>query len=125
MSDLTDSTHPTINYSPPPDHFLSLPPTHFDNLTPLNPTLNSSHSTLLQAVNTATTASADFDVDVRTGFLPPDAPIKRLDGIWSVWEEALWSARGEGKVGGQLRLGGGVRESAWRVGVEEVSSWFC
>lgn len=74
------------------------------------------------APNVSTTASADFEVDVRTGFLPFDAAVERLPAAYAVWEEALWAARGEGVVGQSLRLGvDGMKEQVWRKGIEEVS----
>lgn len=77
------------------------------------------------AVNTATTASADFDVDVRTGFMPPDPAVERLPrgSKYDVWEQALVAARGGGGVGTALRLGGAgdARAArAWRAGVESM-----
>lgn len=51
----------------------------------------------------STLAAADFDVDVRSGFLPPEAPVSRLGGIEEeVWETALDKARAL-----PLRIGGG------------------
>lgn len=121
----------------PPTHFLSLPPTHAvapgtgDNTAFLHNTSDVTTSSAAAghnlAVNTATTASADFDVDVRTGFMPPEPPVKRLPSQYDVWEQALWSARGEGRVGQSLRLGEsqrekyiGSKEEAWRTGIQEM-----
>ena len=114
----------------PPGHFLSLPATHatpspaaartdtHTNAHTVTPHLPASNL----APNVSTTASADFEVDVRTGFLPFDAAVERLPSEYDVWEEALWAARGEGVAGQNLRLGGdGIREQVWRKGVEEVS----
>jgi indoleamine 2,3-dioxygenase len=125
----TSSTaQPTVAL--PPGHFLSLPATH---ATPSPATAYSETHTSAQTVtphlaatnlapNVSTTASADFEVDVRTGFLPFDAAVERLPPGFDVWEEALWAARGEGVVGQNLRLGGdGLREQVWRKGIEEVS----
>lgn len=59
--------------------------------------------------DTSTLAAADFDIDVRSGFLPPEEPVSRLQGIEEeLWESALDRAR-------QLPLhfgGGGVGISA-------------
>ncbi|SNX85161.1 related to BNA2 - tryptophan 2,3-dioxygenase [Melanopsichium pennsylvanicum] len=44
--------------------------------------------------DTSTLAAADFDVDVRSGFLPPEAPIRRLSGPYQDhWEHALDEAK--------------------------------
>lgn len=40
--------------------------------------------------DTSTLAAADFDVDVRSGFLPPEPPVRRLGGLHADhWEHAL------------------------------------
>lgn len=39
-----------------------------------------------------TLAAHDFDVDTRTGFLPPQAPLSRLPPAWEEWEAVLESA---------------------------------
>lgn len=44
--------------------------------------------------DTSTLAAADFDVDVRSGFLPPEAPVQRLSGVHANhWELALDEAK--------------------------------
>ncbi|KAI9568150.1 Indoleamine 2,3-dioxygenase [Boletus coccyginus] len=40
-------------------------------------------------VDTSTLAAHDFDVDTRTGFMPPDPPIGRLPIKWEPWETIL------------------------------------
>lgn len=52
-------------------------------------------STLSEQIpDTSTLAAADFDVDVRSGFLPPEAPIQRLTGLHEDhWEHALDQAK--------------------------------
>ncbi|KAJ9105457.1 hypothetical protein QFC21_001828 [Naganishia friedmannii] len=127
----TPFTAPAITL--PPGHFLALPPTHAAPSAPS--TTTSTHAdipTSAQTVtpnlaasnlapNTSTTASADFEVDVRTGFLPFDAAVERLPAEYTVWEEALWAARGEGVVGQGLALGvDGLKEQVWRKGIEEM-----
>lgn len=44
---------------------------------------------LEQAFDTTTVAAHDFDVDPRTGFMPPDPPVARLPADWAPWEDAL------------------------------------
>lgn len=47
-----------------------------------------------QIPDTSTLAAADFDVDVRSGFLPPEAPIQRLTDLHEQhWEHALDQAK--------------------------------
>ncbi|KAG2112167.1 Indoleamine 2,3-dioxygenase [Suillus cothurnatus] len=64
----------------PPDHFLLQPRQDF----------------LLGVqeghIDTSTLAAHDFDVDTRTGFMPPDPPLNRLPAQWQLWETALDAA---------------------------------
>ncbi|PWN88914.1 IDO-domain-containing protein [Acaromyces ingoldii] len=53
--------------------------------------------------DTSTLAAADFDIDVRSGFLPPEEPVRRLDGI----EGELWEAALERAMAIPLRKSGG------------------
>ena len=47
-----------------------------------------------QIPDTSTLAAADFDIDVRSGFLPPEAPVQRLSGLHADhWEHALDQAK--------------------------------
>lgn len=94
------------------DHFLSLP----------RPDINVGPSP--GVVDTTTLAAHDFDVDTRTGFMPPQMPMQRLPSEWESWEVALGQA-----ISQQLQLGDspGLTESAkdcserWRKGVRSVS----
>jgi indoleamine 2,3-dioxygenase len=43
-------------------------------------------------LDTTTLAAHDFDVDTRTGFLPPQAPLARLPSAWEEWEAILGDA---------------------------------
>ncbi len=61
----------------PSNHFLAQPRT--DPLQPQPEGL----------VDTTTLAAHDFDVDSRTGFLPPQPPVLRLPSGWEVWESIL------------------------------------
>lgn len=113
---------PATHASPQPHTAISAPAAHADTYTSAQTVTPHLGATNL-APNVSTTASADFEVDVRTGFLPFDAAIERLPARYAVWEEALWAARGEGVVGQCLRLGvDGIKEQVWRKGVEEVSN---
>jgi len=60
-----------------PDHFLSLP----------RPDILIGPPTGVP--DTTTLAAHDFDVDTRTGFMPPEAPVYRLTADWAPWEIAL------------------------------------
>ncbi|KAH8990606.1 Indoleamine 2,3-dioxygenase [Lactarius akahatsu] len=44
-------------------------------------------------VDTTTLAAHDFDVDTRTGFMPPDPPLVRLPTQWEPWEQLLDDAQ--------------------------------
>jgi indoleamine 2,3-dioxygenase len=39
--------------------------------------------------DTTTLAAHDFDVDNRTGFMPPEPPLARLPSEWETWEAIL------------------------------------
>jgi indoleamine 2,3-dioxygenase len=97
---------------------LALPPTFSnDERTSLT---TESHAGLGSAPNVASLAAADFDVDVRTGFLPPSANVARLPAPYDVWEDALAAASGDGPGRG-VRLGGGRPEDeAWRAAVASM-----
>ena len=99
----------------PSEHFFSLPPS-FNSTDTSGST--SSHTSRGLAPNVASLASADYEVDVRTGFLPADRNLRRLPAAWEVWESALDAAQ----AGGGLRLGGGREDDKlWRVGIVKVS----
>ncbi|TDL20765.1 IDO-domain-containing protein [Rickenella mellea] len=63
-----------------PNHFLALPrPDVFEQ--------SGSHY-----VDTSTLAAHDFDVDQRTGFMPPEPPLEQLPIEWEPWESVLQDA---------------------------------
>ena len=101
----------------PPGHFLSLPPTYAQGFPSSSGAQSTaSHLSRGLAPNVASLASADFDVDVRTGFLPGTKNIERLPDEWDLWEDALAAARG------CLVLGGGQEtDKLWRDAVESMS----
>ncbi len=96
----------------PPDHFLSQPRPEAVFGPPAG------------TVDTTTLAAHDFDVDNRTGFMPPQPPLTRLPESWSPWEEALDDA-----VANKLQLGDKPdlsdadrsRSEGWRARVRAVS----
>ena len=96
-------------------HFLSLP--RPDVLTGPPPGV----------VDTTTLAAHDFDVDTRTGFMPPQAPLRRLPVDWEPWEEVLDDAvRRKLQLGDRLDLDEGekINSEVWRVSVREVGVFF-
>ena len=102
----TPSPTPTRRIPLPPGHFLSLQPSYAQSteLFPSGTPSTSAHDSNGLAPNVASLASADFDVDVRSGFLPSTQNLDRLPAAWEVWEEAFDAARGRG-VGDGLRIG--------------------
>ncbi|KAJ7683678.1 Indoleamine 2,3-dioxygenase [Mycena rosella] len=97
----------------------AIPPDHFLALSRLDGLLGSSES----VYDTSTLAAHDFDVDNRTGFMPPQAPPARLPANWEPWELALDAAIAE-----SLQLGdkSGItqaemsRSESWRRRVREL-----
>ncbi|KAH9040653.1 Indoleamine 2,3-dioxygenase [Lactarius pseudohatsudake] len=73
-------------------------------------------------VDTTTLAAHDFDVDTRTGFMPPDPPLVRLPTQWEPWEQLLDDAQVH-----RLQLGSKyditdeevVQSESWRVRVRQ------
>ncbi|KAI0337031.1 Indoleamine 2,3-dioxygenase [Trametopsis cervina] len=106
------STDPeALVYHLPPEHFLSLPRPEAVFGPPAG------------TVDTTTLAAHDFDVDTRTGFMPPEQPLPRLSGIWVPWEDVLDDA-----LARQLRLGDKLglsemdqaRSAEWRARVRDL-----
>ena len=74
-------------------------------------------------VDTTTLAAHDFDVDPRTGFLPPQVPMSRLPQQWESWERALDDAVSQGlKLGDAPTVGQADRakSESWRNSVRNV-----
>ncbi|KAG6873477.1 hypothetical protein C0995_015180 [Termitomyces sp. Mi166 len=65
------------------DHFLTLPRPNI-LVGPPRPT---------GVPDTTTLAAHDFDVDTRTGFMPPQPPLARLPPTWEAWECTLYEAQ--------------------------------
>ena len=75
--------------------------------------------------DTTTLAAHDFDVDTRSGFMPPQPPISRLPHFWSQWEIILDDAISDGlKPGDMVSLSDCERRKgeAWRHRVRKVSN---
>lgn len=94
-----------------PNHFLALPrPDVFASL-------------VAGAVDTSTLAAHDFDVDNRTGFMPPEPPLARLPETWDAWEMLLETAvKQKLQLGGKPGLLDIEKESSalWRSEVRQV-----
>jgi indoleamine 2,3-dioxygenase len=95
----------------PPSHFLSLPRPDVLAGPPAG------------VVDTTTLAAHDFDVDTRTGFMPPDPPLIRLATQWEPWEQLLDDAQEH-----RLQLGNKAditdeetaQSESWRARVRQV-----
>ncbi|KAF7374334.1 Indoleamine 2,3-dioxygenase [Mycena sanguinolenta] len=97
----------------------AIPPEHFLALSRLDGILGSSES----VYDTSTLAAHDFDVDNRTGFMPPQAPPARLPAEWEPWELVLDGAIVEGlQLGDKPGLTGAEksRSEAWRLSVRQL-----
>ncbi|KAH7915591.1 Indoleamine 2,3-dioxygenase [Hygrophoropsis aurantiaca] len=98
---------------------LPLPSEHFLNL----PRPDIIIGTADGVPDTSTLAAHDFDVDTRTGFMPPQPPISRLPPAWEPWELVL-----EAAITKKLQLGGkpnltaaeAARSALWRSSVREM-----
>ena len=94
-----------------PDHFLALPRPDIFTGPPAG------------APDTSTLAAHDFDVDNRTGFMPPQPPLTRLPSQWEAWESVL-----EDGLAAKLQLADKHdssdadrhRASLWQTRVREV-----
>ena len=77
-------------------------------------------------VDTSTVAAHDFDVDARTGFMPPQPPIDRLPEFWEPWERVLVDAVSQGlKLGETVDLAAEDKRASdqWRACVRAVSNY--
>lgn len=75
----------------------------------------------------STVAAADYDIDVRSGFMPPAEPIARLGDEFAVWEDILDAAQGHIKLASDLAdADDGEREyiQSWREQVRQVRVFF-
>jgi indoleamine 2,3-dioxygenase len=73
--------------------------------------------------DTSTLAAHDFDVDTRTGFMPPQAPLVRLPLSWDAWESALDAACARPlQLASKLGLTDAEAEqsAAWREEIRQV-----
>ena len=72
-------------------------------------------------VDTTTLAAHDFDVDNRTGFMPPQPPLQRLPSAWHIWEISL-----ERAISRRLQLAEcveGMNGSHMLLEINKSSSW--
>jgi len=76
-------------------------------------------------LDTSTLAAHDFDVDVRSGFMPPEPPIDRLPTEWKQWDIILQDAlRARLKIGEKPDITPDEleRSQRWRDSVQNVRS---
>jgi indoleamine 2,3-dioxygenase len=93
-----------------PDHFLSLPRPDVTFGPPAG------------VPDTTTLAAHDFDVDTRTGFMPPQPPLGRLPEQWEVWEATLDHAMcGKLQLGEKAEREAAALSESWRAHVRNVS----
>lgn len=94
---------------------------HSAHHTPLNDAIpHVSHS-----LDTSTLAAADYDVDIRTGFMPPTPPVARLPAEFEVWESTLEEACGRLKLGQDTPSDEELELSEkWRSRTRQVGSCF-
>lgn len=94
----------------PPEHFLALP--------------RPEYGVAMEGVtDTSTLAAHDFDVDTRTGFMPPQPPLTRLSERWEPWEELLDDAVSQGlQLADKVDLTDDdvVRSERWRNRIREL-----
>lgn len=97
-----------------PEHFLLLPrPDYFASPAGI--------------VDTTTLAAHDFDVDNRTGFMPPQPSLELLPEEWASWEDVLTKAVGRKlKLGEKTDLSDADRacSAMWRAEVRRVSGFY-
>ncbi|KAJ7683433.1 Indoleamine 2,3-dioxygenase-domain-containing protein [Mycena rosella] len=97
----------------------TIPPEHYLALSRLDGFLGTSEG----VYDTSTLAAHDFDVDNRTGFMPPQSPVGRLEAYWEPWELILDDA-----IAKSLQLGDkpGItpaemsQSESWRWHVREL-----
>jgi hypothetical protein len=116
VSDSTPSTNQVASNMDnfPADHFLSLPRPDA-NIGPIG-----------GAVDTTTLAAHDFDVDTKSGFMPPEPPLARLPEKWEIWESALEQA-----IEDKLQLGDRfgltnaevTKSASWRANLSKVGAY--
>ncbi|KAF8830002.1 hypothetical protein HHX47_DHR2000028 [Lentinula edodes] len=131
MDSFTDNT-PTTSSMNSTNTLFPLPSTHF--LSQPRPSgIASPSSSSSVVVDTTTLAAHDFDVDPRTGFMPPHPPIARLGGVggengkygkygmYEPWEGILDEAcAGAFRLGRDIGTETGGKEERWRGRVREV-----
>nr|BAM73293.1 indoleamine 2,3-dioxyganese [synthetic construct] len=93
MLSAASSLFPSASLLSNGSHLLAHRPVKFSE--PIGASGNGSSQLTLRPAPTSSLAEADYDVDVDSGFLPPQMPLCRLVGEpWNVWEEAWDSTSG-------------------------------
>jgi indoleamine 2,3-dioxygenase len=104
--------HDIILHDLPPEHFLA------------QPRPDAAFGPPTGTVDTTTLAAHDFDVDTRTGFMPPQPPLTRLPDSWEPWEALLDDATmSRLQLAEKLDLSEADRSRSeeWRARVRQVS----
>lgn len=101
---------------------MSAPPTHFLSLARHNLATGPR-----ELFDVSTVAAADYDVDVRTGFMPPAEPVRRLVGEFEAWEVVLDRALGVIKLAKDPTATEEDKAWArgWRQDVRDVRMFTC
>ncbi|KAF8313592.1 Indoleamine 2,3-dioxygenase [Clavulina sp. PMI_390] len=102
----------------PRNHFLSQPRLNRPLLGPQPQVAGSS-----SPYDVSTVAAADFDVDVRSGFMPPTEPVARLSGSFERWEDIMEAAEGRVKLAADLDSSSPQEQDyirRWRAQVKEM-----
>lgn len=112
--DVCDEIVEDPSLSLPPDHFLSqaIPALTSDNIAQQNG----------GRLDLSTLASADFDIDVASGFLPPSPPLRRFSAStpWHAWE-VLWDQSAHLKIASkQSTASDHAQAMAWRKSVDSA-----
>lgn len=115
--------------APPLATLPALPPTHFLSLARSPPRGSSSQRSTNGAsqptFDTSTVAAADFDVDAKTGFMPPHQPVVTLPGQLDLWEKVLSAAVAPGErvtLGEEATEAELAKSAKWRRVVDKVSA---
>jgi hypothetical protein len=128
----TGHGHVILHHLDNPDSSMTYrsPPMDLENTLPLNHFLSLERPDVavgppIGVVDTTTLAAHDFDVDMRTGFMPPQPPLTRLPTYYEPWEVIL-----EDAIHRKLQLGDKIgllasdaaSSEAWRARVRQVLS---
>jgi hypothetical protein len=88
--------------------------------------ISDAESNTLALPDTSSLAAADFDIDVRSGFLPPSPPITSLSDLdestlWPGWESLLARAKEECFLPSERTPAQAEMSKLWRMEVETMA----